>query len=117
MMSGKAANDPRIPIRLVSAEAVGRPVPRSVALLVPEGLAVEGGAVERVGTGPRRHAPGCVCCAPRVAVAEALNRLFVRRARGEVAWFGEVLAALPREAVEAGLTDVLVSARFRIDLG
>lgn len=116
-MSEKAQPDPRIPIRLVPAEAVSGPLPPDLAVLVPEGIAVEGGTIERVRPSQRRHAPGCACCAPRAAVAEALNRLFVRRARGEVAWFGAVLAALPRETVEAGVADVLVSARFRIDDG
>src|SRR5271163_4734610 len=38
------------------------------------------------------HPIGCICCAPRGPVVEALGRLFLARARGEVPWFRSVVA-------------------------
>ena len=108
--------DGRIPLRVVAREAVAVPLAEGTAVVAPEGLAVGAGAVvERVGAAPRLHAIGCSCCSPRAALAQALARLFVRRARGEVGFFREVLVALPRRDVEDAFGDVLVSARFRID--
>jgi len=64
------------------------------------------------------HRPGCTCCVPRGPVAEALGRLFLARARGEVAWFRAVaVLATPagEAAVRAALaTDQLAAARFRL---
>jgi hypothetical protein len=110
------SGDDRIPLRVVAREAVAQPLPAGAAVVAPDGVAVGGGAaVERVGAVPRLHAIGCACCSPRAALARALARLFVRRARGEVGFFREVLVALPRREVEDAFGDVLVSARFRID--
>jgi hypothetical protein len=66
------------------------------------------------------HPAGCSCCAPRGPVAEALGRLFLARARGEVPWFRGVVAAVVSEAgaeaVRAALTeDVVTAARFRME--
>lgn len=66
----------------------------------------------------RAHPAGCVCCAPRGVVAEALSRLFLARARGEVGFFREVVAvsrtAAGRAAIDAALErDPLVSSWFR----
>ncbi len=72
----------------------------------------------RLAPGLAGHAPGCACCVPRGPVAEALGRLFLARARGEVAWFRSVavLASLAGEAaVRAALAEDQVSAgRFRL---
>jgi len=87
-----------------------------LAVVAPEGVAVaEGITVERVGRPRFGHRPGCACCAPRAALAEALNRLFIRRARAEVAFFRRVAIALPRAELDRAFADVLVSARFRIE--
>jgi len=64
------------------------------------------------------HPLGCTCCAPRGPVAEALGRLFLGRARGELPWFRSVVAvthsAAGADAVRAALTaDVVTAARFR----
>lgn len=115
MMFLREASDHRIPVRVVPAEAVAGRLPPAWAVLVPEGLATGVGTVERVRPGRTAHLPGCACCTPRAAVAEALNRLFLRRARGEVGAFRCVLAALPRDEVEAAFRDILVSARFRLE--
>jgi len=64
------------------------------------------------------HPLGCICCAPRGPVAEALGRLFLARARGELPWFRSVVAvthsAAGADAVRAALAgDVVTAARFR----
>jgi hypothetical protein len=66
------------------------------------------------------HPLGCLCCAPRGPVAEALGRLFLARARGESPWFRSVVAvthsAAGADAVRAALAgDVVTTARFRQD--
>jgi G3E family GTPase len=78
----------------------------------------EGDAVLNAGLGDSvAHAAGCACCTPRSKAAETLSRLFVQRARGEVAFFNRILViadGAEQEAVEAALqSDPLVSARFR----
>lgn len=63
------------------------------------------------------HLAGCACCTSRTAAADALGRLFLQRARGEVAFFRRVLVDMDevgKEAVRAALqSDPVVSARFR----
>lgn len=115
MMIGLARTDDRLPLHLVEAGAIPDPLPPGCAAVVPEGPAKPaGGPVEQVARARRLHAVGCACCLARTAVAEALNRLYLRRARGEVGLFRTVLVALPRAEVEEAFRDVLVSSRFRI---
>jgi hypothetical protein len=103
--------DARVPVRfgVIDAEA---------AALVADGLpdppacAVGHFAPEAAG-----HAPGCACCAPRLAAAEALRRLFLARAKGEVAFFRSVSVFAP-PAAEAAIRgalrdDPLLAAWFR----
>jgi len=65
------------------------------------------------------HVPGCACCGVRGPVAEALDRLFLGRVRGEFPWF-TAIAALPQsseatEAIRQTLRDDQASfARFRL---
>ncbi len=64
------------------------------------------------------HPAGCACCAPRGPVAEALGRLFLARARGDLPWFRGVVAVLNSEAGAAAVRaavvdDVVTAARFR----
>ncbi len=63
------------------------------------------------------HPAGCACCTSRAAAAEALGRLFLQRARGEVAFFRRVIIDTDDTgvaAVKAALqSDPVVSARFR----
>jgi hypothetical protein len=63
------------------------------------------------------HAAGCACCRPRPALARALARLFLARARGEVAFFRRVLVAIPpggeAELAAAIAGDPVSAARFR----
>lgn len=68
--------------------------------------------------GAARHEAGCACCAARTPAAQALGRLFMQRARGEVAFFRRVLIdsdAGTEAAVRAALrSDPVVAARFRL---
>lgn len=63
------------------------------------------------------HIAGCACCGPRPALARALARLFMARARGETAFFDRVIVACPpaREADMAAAiaADPVSAARFR----
>ena len=72
-------------------------------------------ALRRVGQTPG-HVPGCACCRPRSGIATELGRLFMARARGEVAFFRRVVAdQTDAPAVRAALAgDVVVRARFRL---
>jgi hypothetical protein len=110
----------RIPLLAVAphdlADVAGPHAAADLAVVAPEGLAVaEGLPVERIAPRPGGHRTGCACCAPRAALAAALNRLFIRRARGEVGFFRRVAVAMPRADIEGAFRDVLVSARFRIE--
>ncbi len=62
------------------------------------------------------HPAGCTCCVARGPVAVALDRLFVGRVRGTIAWFDRVVVAAPGEAaVRAALAcDAVAAARFRL---
>lgn len=107
-------SDGRIPVTFHPA-AVGAP-PAGAALIVAAGAPVPRGhrLIERLAVS--RHVAGCACCAARASLAEALNRLYVGRARGTVPWFDRVLVALAEddEAV-ASLADPLVASRFRLE--
>jgi hypothetical protein len=111
-------SDDRIPVRFDAADGARG----DEALLVEGDLAVPAGhAVRRFTLAPGvfGHPVGCACCAPRGAVAEALSRLFLARARGEVAFFRSVVAVAATSAgeaaVRAALAEDQVSAgRFRL---
>src|SRR5689334_16719300 len=99
--------DGRIPVRLGQVQDAGR----DSALLLPASApAPEQAIVARLpATPPRAHPAGCACCAPRGRLAEALGRLFLARARGEAAFFREVIAVLPDENDQAELRAALAS--------
>ena len=105
--------DDRIPVRF------GQPVADEAALVEGDGV-FPGRPVARFRLAPglAGHAPGCACCVPRGPVAEALGRLFLTRARGEVGWFRSIaVIATPagEAAVRAALARDQVSAgRFRL---
>jgi hypothetical protein len=112
------AGDARIGVRFGAAEDAG---PEDALLIEGDALA-DRPAVARFAVPVRiaTHPLGCTCCAPRGPVAEALGRLFLARARGELPWFRSVIAvthsAGGAEAVRAALTgDVVTTARFRQD--
>ncbi len=67
--------------------------------------------------GALAHDAGCACCMARTPAAQALSRLFMQRARGEVAFFRRVLVDGhdAEAAVRAALaSDPVAAARFRL---
>jgi len=63
------------------------------------------------------HQAGCACCVARTPAAQALGRLFMQRAQGEVAFFRRVLVDgyAAEAAVRAALqSDPVAAARFRL---
>ena len=63
------------------------------------------------------HDAGCACCTARTPAAQTLSRLFMQRARGEVAFFRRVLVdgRDAEAAVRAALaSDPVAVARFRL---
>ena len=108
--------DARVPVHLDPAAEPGA----DAALLVEGEAAVPPGLpVARFTPAVQLHGIGCACCIPRGAVAEALGRLFLARARGEVAFFRSVIARPASEAGAAAIrealaSDPLVSGRFRL---
>lgn len=101
-MSGSTRWDARVPLRFGAASDAG------------PGDAVLDGAGWAA---PGAHGPGCACCAPRGAAAQALSDLFMRRARGSVEFRAVLVVAGDGEqtAVRAALAaDPVVSARFRL---
>ncbi len=104
--------DERVPVRF------GAPAADEAVLIEGVAGAPTGRAVAwfRLAPGLAGHFPGCACCVPRGPVAEALGRLFLARARGEVAWFRAVaVLATPagEAAVRAALAgDQIAAARY-----
>ena len=126
--------DGRIGVRFGAASDAGpedalliEDVARDAGEAPGDGVALMGGAAPAARpalaqfTAPVRiaaHPFGCMCCTQRGPVAEALGRLFLARARGELPWFRSVVAvtcsAAGADAVRAALTaDVVTTARFR----
>ncbi len=78
-----------------------------------EGDAVLAGLLD----GAPGHDAGCACCVARTPAAKALGDLFMRRARGEVAFFRRVMVEgqAAEAAVRAALqSDPVAAARFRL---
>ncbi len=112
-MQPDKAPDDRIPVAFHPGLA-GAPPP-GAALIVPMGAPVPLSHPLIVRLSPKRHGDGCRCCAPRSSLPEALNRLYVGRARGIVPWFDRVLVALPADGdATASLADPLIASRFRL---
>ena len=106
--------DARIPLRFGASDtqAAGE------ALLVDADIRGLTPRLQTLQAGESIHPVGCGCCCRRSPEADALARLFRRRATGEEAWFNGVLAVVS-PARQAGVTaalrdDPLVSARFRL---
>jgi hypothetical protein len=106
--------DDRLPVRFGAPEADEAVLAEGSDFVDPRR------PVERFRVAPSLagHALACACCVPRGPAAEALGRLFLARARGEVAWFRSVavLATAGGEAaVRAALAeDRIAAARFRL---
>ncbi|MDE2515679.1 MAG: hypothetical protein KGL12_06620 [Rhodospirillales bacterium] len=111
-------NDPRIPIRFIVRPEDRLATEAAItdgAAAFPPGVAVVRFRPVRAQAG---HRAGCTCCTPRGPAAEALARLFLARARGEVAFFTGIAAlaesAEGAAAIRAALEgDVTAVARFR----
>jgi hypothetical protein len=116
--------DARIPVSilpepgaLAAALAAGKPA--AVITLAPPGPMPEGAACSvAFEAGVTAHAVACACCQGRSPAAQALDRLFQARVRGQARWFDRVLVLDEEgagEAVRAALTeDALAAARFRL---
>lgn len=108
--------DARIPVRLGSLDALAE----GDAVLMESAPPPPGYPAERFTAEIGGHVAGCACCVARGPAAVALDRLFQRRARGEVGFFRRVLAVTKGPngdiAVWSALRhDPIASARFRLD--
>jgi hypothetical protein len=107
--------DARLPVVFGDIAMAG---PNDALLIEGDAPAPPGLAVARFSANPLRwHAVGCACCTPRAAVAAALGRLFLARARNEVAFYRRVIAVVSDpEAVRAAVAaDALAAGRFRLE--
>ncbi len=109
-------DDARIPVIFAPAAAAGA----GDAVLVEGDAVVPAGLpVDRFAAGRPGHPTVCACCAPRGAVAVAMHRMFLARARGSIAFFGRlVVAAGPtgQAAVrEALASDGFLIGRYRLE--
>jgi hypothetical protein len=107
--------DARIPIAFLDDAVLA---PDSALLLEGDQPAPDGAVVARFAAGIGRHGANCACCVARGAVAEALGRLFLARAKGEVGFFRAVAVVCGEagraEVLAALAADPVVSARFRL---
>lgn len=113
--------DARIPVTilpdLAGALAQGRPA--AVVSAAPPGP-LPAGAIAAVSfeAGVTSHMAACACCQGRSPAAQALDRLFQARVRGQSGWFERVLvldADGAGAAMRAALVeDALAAARFRL---
>jgi hypothetical protein len=107
--------DARIPVHILTPGET----PAAGMALLAEAPAEVSATASAVFTLEGAHMPACACCGVRGPVAEALDRLFLGRVRGEFPWF-TAIAALPRgadgaEAIRRTLReDQPSSARFRL---
>ncbi|PZW39004.1 hypothetical protein C8P66_13137 [Humitalea rosea] len=96
--------DARIPVTLVADEHA----------LAAAAAAAPAAFVLRQVFGAPSHQPGCACCEGRSPAALALDRLFLDRVRGQVPFFGAVLAQEDAQLRTALTEDRVVAARFRL---
>lgn len=83
-------------------------------------VALDDALLLAAGAEPLTLAGGCVCCTVRGDLSRALGDLYVKRAKGEVAYFDRVLIettglADPAPILHSLITDPLLAARFRLD--
>jgi hypothetical protein len=110
--------DARIPLVFAEPAQAG---PED-ALLIEGGGAAEGAIARFEVALTPYHPAGCVCCAPRNVAGQALSRLLLARARGEIPFFRRVVAVVGtdpgRQAVLAALeADPIASGCFRLSVG
>jgi hypothetical protein len=107
--------DARVPVVLASLSEIGE----GDAALIESAEAPERGARESFLPVAGAHVAGCACCVARGPAAVALDRLFQRRARGEVGFFRRVVVVTATaegdmEVWSALRNDPVASARFRL---
>lgn len=107
--------DARVPVVLAGFSEVGE----GDAVLIESAPAATGGAQESFLPVAGGHVAGCACCVARGPAAVALDRLFQRRARGEVEFFRRVVVVTATaegelEVWSALRNDPVASARFRL---
>lgn len=116
--------DARIPVFLLPdpaalAGALASGKPAAVVSPAPPAPMPQGAACAvSFEAGVTSHAVACACCQGRSPAAQALDRLFQARVRGQSAWFDRVLV-LDEEGAGAAVTtalreDSLALARFRL---
>lgn len=110
--------DARIPVHFAAFAEGAR---ASAWLVQDDAVAPDGALMVRFSlpASALDHPQGCACCLPRGPVAEALGRLFLARARGEVAFFRDVRVITQNDAGEAAVREALaydpvLSARYRL---
>jgi hypothetical protein len=101
-----ASDDARLPVAFGVAARPG-----DVLLAGPGAVAPAGVPMTRYA--PGRHRIGCHCCGGRSPAAEALSRLFLAQARGELTFRRVVVLGDPAEVQEALASDRMVAARYR----
>jgi hypothetical protein len=108
-------SDARVPVVFAAPAEAG--AEDALLLEAEPGAACAAGVVVRLPSAAAGHRFGCACCVPRGAAAEALGRLFLARARGEVRFFRRVVVSVADVgAVRAAiLEDRLVAGRYRLD--
>lgn len=115
--------DARVPVRFAPADQAGpEQAGPDAAWLVQDDTAAPAGvpvAKFALPAAMHGHPAACACCVPRGPVADALSRLFLARARGDVGFFRSVIAC-PRDAAGAAAiraalaSDPVLRARFRL---
>jgi hypothetical protein len=118
--------DGRIPVLVVADEAAmraslaARPgaalLAASPAAIPPPGAV----AVAGFGADPAPHPVACTCCTGRTPLAQALDRLFLARVKGQAKWFDRVVALLPEDASRQAMADALredslTASRYRAE--
>jgi hypothetical protein len=112
-------SDPRIPVILVEDPSDLAGAGAAVIVAAPASPPPGATQAERFDPMVAGHWIGCGCCTGRSAAAQALDRLFQRRARGQGPWFDRVLALAPAGPARSMLIaavrqDRLGAARFRL---
>jgi hypothetical protein len=116
--------DARIPLTLLPdpaalAAALAAGPPAAVLVQAPPGTLPPGAVAQGSFDALMPHAVACACCQGRGPAAEALDRLFQARVRGQCRWFDRLLALAETPEATALLhaalrDDAVTAARFRL---
>ncbi|MBX9750797.1 MAG: hypothetical protein K5Q68_14515 [Roseococcus sp.] len=105
------------PVALAGALASGKPA-AVISAAPPAPMPAGAACAVSFEAGVTSHAVACACCQGRSPAAQALDRLFQARVRGQSAWFDRVLV-LDEDGAGAAIAaalreDPLALARFRL---